>query len=515
MSRSRKNGKAEAGGRTGRRLTLTRRAPLYLILWLGALIFTQALRSTASNIFFTFVIFLPVASLVYLLVAGSSLRIHMLSEHGRVEKLTPYNYNFRVINESVVPFPFTEVILSLPRSDAVRCSDRCVRISLSPHGSYTVKNTVKFRFRGTYEIGVRCFYVYDLMRIFRRRIDIDTFESVEVLPRRLGIGDDDNRTASDSANRTVKLPNSYDRLEVSDVREYRLGDTLKSIHWNLSSKSEDLVVRDYNTGTTDLTCIFCDMSAHFPDEPPRVPETDDDSDGDAADTVSGEGSKKKKKSAKNENTAKAAKTARIAAKRPKKDGAGQSAANDGAADTHPEAHRLAADAYYADMNEFCADGVVELTIAAVLRELRAGSAVRLMWFDERAVLGAFAYEFNSPEDFEAVFDLFATAPVIRGQSARRVTELAAMLRDSCESRSIYVIPAVDDATVAAFCDMRGVAKGDTTFEVMLYDPEERYSDRDAHREYIGGCRAQLAANGAELTVRRAVGQERYGDTDGA
>ena len=96
-----------------------------------------------------------------------------------------------------------------------------------------------------------------------------------------------------------------------------------------------------------------------------------------------------------------------------------------------------------------------------------------------------------------------------------MTELAVMLRDSCESRSIYVIPAVDDATGAAFCDMRGVAKGDTTFEVMLYDPEERYSDRDAHREYIDGCRAQLAANGAELTVRRAVGQERYGDTDGA
>ena len=65
----------------------------------------------------------------------------------------------------------------LPQSNAVRCSERTAKISMSPRESYNIKNTVRFRFRGTYEIGVRCFYVYDLFRILCLRIDVNNFES--------------------------------------------------------------------------------------------------------------------------------------------------------------------------------------------------------------------------------------------------------------------------------------------------------------------------------------------------
>lgn len=486
-------GKAKKGGdaaaRPRRTLTLTRRAPIYAVLWVGALIFTQALRSTASNIFFTFVVMLPPVALVYLLIARSALKVSMLSKHGRVEKHAPYSYDFRDINESVIAFPFTEAVLVLPQSNAVRCSERTAKISMSPRESYNVKNTVRFRFRGTYEIGVRCFYVYDLFRILCLRIDVNNFESVEVLPRRLGIANDDSRTASDSAKRTVKLPHSYDKLEVSDVREYRLGDTLKSIHWNLSSKSEDLVVRDYNTGTTDISCIYCDMTAHFPDEPPRRDADDDD---DEPVTPKKESKNKKKK-----KTDKGKKHAE------ESDAPAENSAENAAM-------LLADDEYYADMNEFCADGVVELTIAAVLRELRSGSVVRLMWFDERAVLGAFAYEFTEPEDFELVFDLFATAPLVRGNERRPVTELAAMQRDTDGLRSIYVVPALDGATLAALCGDHGVSSADRSAEVMLYDPAERYYDALEHLHYIDGCRVQLAENGAALTTHGTKSEERYG-----
>ena len=108
MSEARKNkaakkgaGKVAAEERTRRTFTLTRRAPIYLVLWIGALIFTQALRSTASSIFFTFVTLLPLVSLIYLLCARGALKIHMLSEKGKVEKYAPYSYNFRVINEFI------------------------------------------------------------------------------------------------------------------------------------------------------------------------------------------------------------------------------------------------------------------------------------------------------------------------------------------------------------------------------------------------------------------------------
>ncbi len=484
MSRKYKKTREE---RTRRTLTLAAGAPIYAAVWVAALIFTQALRAAASNLFFTFIILLPITSLIYLLIARGALKVTLGGEGGKTEKLAPYEYEFRMINESWLAFPFTKVMLLLPQTNSVRCSEREVMISLAPGESYTVKNTVRFRFRGRYEIGVRCFYVYDLFRILRMRIDIDRFETVEVMPRRMWINDDAGRAVSDSAKQTVKLPNSYDKLEVSDIREYRLGDTLKSIHWNLSSKSEELVVRDYNTGTTSLTNIFCDMSAHFPDEAPRSASPGDVNGVIEADTSENAAEKSKKK------------------KKKKK-----AAATDGDENISlPAPLHLALPEYYEDMNEYCADGAVELTIAAVLRELRAGNAVRLMWFDERATLGAFAYDLTSEADLGLIFELFATAPIVRGNARRQVTDLSAMLRDSGEARNIYVVPAIDDRSLAAFCGEHS-ADGAVAVEVMLYDPGERFADPDLHRAYIENCRAQLAEGGRRLVIHnsRTAGENR-------
>ena len=89
--------------RQERTLTLTRNFYWYLVLFVGALIFTQALRSPASSIFFTFVFLLPLASLAYTLSAKATLKIFMLSDSATTEKLTPFTYEFRIINEFFLP----------------------------------------------------------------------------------------------------------------------------------------------------------------------------------------------------------------------------------------------------------------------------------------------------------------------------------------------------------------------------------------------------------------------------
>ena len=99
------------------------------------------------------------------------------------------------------------------------------------------------------------------------------FDTVSVLPRRLVMGEGEESAVSDSARESKKDPKSYEKIEISDIREYVTGDPLKSIHWKLSSKAEDFLVRDYDTGSSKKTLIFCDLSARFPTEPPeRVEE---------------------------------------------------------------------------------------------------------------------------------------------------------------------------------------------------------------------------------------------------
>ena len=441
--------KAQSSARRYKTFSLTKRFALYILLWFAALVFTQLLRAPASNIFFGFVNAFPIASLIYTFISRSVLKIYMLSDSAVTEKNKPFTYEFRIINESKLPYPFIDAYIMLPQSNSVRCAERCVKVAMAPSSDYTVSSNVMFRFRGTYEIGVCCFYVYDFFRMFRVRIDFDTFDTIYVLPRKLVIDEDGTQSVSDSTQKTKKSPVSVDKLEVSDIREYRMGDSLKSIHWNLSSKSEELIVRDYNTGTTDITYIFCDMSARFPTEKPDAPFVDPYADPSTL--------------------------------------------------PPPDINELASDEMYEDMNEFCADGVVELTVASVLRELRSGHTVKLLWFDNRSEIGAFSFELRASADFDMIFKLFATAPLAPAE--KTVAKLSAMAGETDDAKYLFILPTIDDATVATLCTMPCCSDtssyGDN--EVIVYDASVRFAHTEERQAYIEGCRGQLASSGLKLT----------------
>jgi hypothetical protein len=400
----------------------------------------------------------------------------MLSDTSVTEKNKPFNYEFRLINESILPYPFIDAYIKLPRRSSVRTTERCVRVGMPPMSNYTVKGTVKFRFRGTYEIGVTSYYVYDFFRIFRVRSQMNSFTSVYVLPRKLTLDSSDAFSVSDSAMRTVKAPYVYDKLEVSDIRDYMPGDSLKSIHWKLSSKSEEFIVNDYNTGSADISYIFCDMSAHFPEDAPvkpfvnpfEAPETEPEiteekeiEEEAAPEEEAPESNEKKEKKKKKSSE-------------PEK----------------PNIHALINDEAYEDMNEYCADGAVELTIAVILRELRSGRDVCLMWYDDRSEIGAFCYDMHSIEDFDVVFKLFASAPTVH--SSRKISRLAASVGDGTDSKVMVVLPVLDDEIVDDVSEIPRLT------EIIAYSAEERYLYPELRRAFIDQCREDFGARGIKL-----------------
>ncbi len=512
--------------------TVTPRFSTYIILFIVALVFTQALLSKVSNIFFWFIFLLPFVLLVYTLIAKSSLSVSMLCDSVTTEKNTPYTYEFRIDNRSILALPFVEAQVSIPQSNAVRCTERSVRISMAPLTSYHMKNTVSFRFRGTYDIGVKCFYVYDFFRIFRARIDVENLTTVYVLPRRLTLDETAAHSISDDTARTVRSPLVVDKLEVSDIRDYQNGDSLKSIHWKLSSKSETFIVKDYNTGTSNQTVVFCDLTPHFPDEPP----------GKKAETAEAEDKGKKKLTRAEKKAAKKARKeeAKLEADRRRKskrvkessethaisdealqarldqrnavadslDARNRSlndvinaAAEAAVPDVETvDVHELADPVFYEDMNEYLADGVVELTIASVLAELRKGHEVLLLWFDRRSDTGVFGYPLRGADEFENIYHLFATAPLCSPD--KKVTSLTAMLSDIQSAKQLFVVSTMDTAMISDLCGLPGVSDAGSfgSAEVVLYNPEERFRYPRDRALYLEGCREQLAANGLSLTA---------------
>ena len=514
-----------------RSVVCTKRFTIYLILLGVSLVFTQALLSKISHIFFWFMLLLPLPMLLYALVAKHALTVTMISESATTEKNAPYTYEFDIENHSPLAFPFIDAHLSIPQANSVRCTERVVHLAMAPLSTYHMKNTVSFRFRGTYDIGVKYFYVYDFFRMFRIRVPVSYLTSVYVLPRRLSLDDLLAQAVADSTVRTVSSPLIFDRLEVSDIRDYRMGDSLKSIHWKLSSKSEEFVVKEHNTGTSDQTVIFCDMAAHYPDEPPK---------GDETPVITEEilMTAKEKRQARKEKR-RADKEARREERRVSQRG-GRIAQT---ADTHDisdedlerrlkerqnavqrtedsqnrvvytqevevqegdtsavDVHRLLRPEHYEDMNEYLADGVVELAIASVLAELHMGHEVTLIWYDRRSESGIYAYVLKGIEAFENIYHLFATAPLTEGKN--HVTNLTAMISEVQSAKQMFVVSAMDAEMLTKLMHLPGVTDAGSlgSAEVMLYNPDDRFAYATERFAYLDGCREQLSGVGLTLRV---------------
>lgn len=442
--------------RSGRTFGISWGFWVWLALFFVALIFTQTLRAKASHVFFVFVLLLPLAMLLYVWLARAGLSVYLLSDSATIEKGKDFTFSFRVINALPLPIPFLRAQMRLPDPDGVRVRERTVMLGVLPMSATPFGNTVRFRFRGTYEIGVRSIVVYDFFHMFAIRMDVEEYNVIYVLPRRLRLSTDAADAVSDQAVRMLRRPFSPDRLEVSDMRDYRAGDPLKSVHWNLSSKSETLVVREYNTGSCATTCVFCDMRAHYPTKAPEEPEVSP-IEGEEETDIAGEAREK---------------------------------------NPEAEAARLAKSAFYEDMNEYCADGVVELAIATVEEELREGRQVWLLWFDSREEAGVCAYFVRTEEDFESIYRQFATAPVVYDE--KDVTELSVIPERFGDMRSIYVTGAMDAVSVSRFCAVSAHMSAGRETDIILYDPMERFANAHARRSYIEGCRLRLAERGYRL-----------------
>lgn len=236
---------------------------IYLLLIAFALVFTQVLLSPISGVIFLFVLFLPILSLIYLLVEVLCVKLYLNTSAQEAEKHSPVDFSLTLSNESPLPFPFVEAVITVPSDDAVRCVSQKTKLSLIPFGSYVIEKTLAFAYRGAYEIGVSELCFYDFFRLFRYRVKLDLFRELFVLPRRLTLPVESGGDSREEETETVVLQKGQDNTELSDIRSYQPGDSLRSIHWKLSGKTQDMMVRQYARNADRQTFLFVDTALRY------------------------------------------------------------------------------------------------------------------------------------------------------------------------------------------------------------------------------------------------------------
>lgn len=175
----------------------------------------------------------------------------------------PVKVTIDIINKSKLPIKKIKIKLNclVNYSETYR---KCFVVNNIMPGNNSYDTYLQLNVTGNYEIGFKKYYIYDLTGIWSRVKKASSGENVIILP----VNTDVSITLSQRIYNYFSDSDYYDELrpgydpnEVFDVREYRDGDKLRSIHWKISAKKDELYVKENSLPKGCPVVIFIDADS--------------------------------------------------------------------------------------------------------------------------------------------------------------------------------------------------------------------------------------------------------------
>ena len=214
--------------------------------------------TTGTRVYY--LVFLALAAMLLLGFASAlwtllTLKFDMKGVKARVNRGDRLMCVFSVRHMSLLPVSAIRIQLSVPSGYA---SDQEVNVTAPPFAARTFRQVIPCPHRGTYEAGVTRISVTDVFGLvcLSRRPGLRLVR-MEVLPKvnvaqpmqlqNVDMGPEFRSTASE------------DTASPSDVRRWMDGDELKKVHWKLSLRKRELMVRTYEESARPDTLVIPDL----------------------------------------------------------------------------------------------------------------------------------------------------------------------------------------------------------------------------------------------------------------
>ena len=174
---------------------------------------------------------------------GSSLQLVIRIQTGRVTAARSVLAEFEIRNRMFDTYEKKRFLMELSDSD----------------------NTFKVPFQAEHcgEMTFKCVSAkaYDIFSLFSSHIKTGIPVSCIIYPRKLNLNIEMERSSMGSARDSIMMQNrkGQDLSEMSDLRNYNEGDDIRSINWKLSSKMDELIVRQPSDPTRYNVALMPDI----------------------------------------------------------------------------------------------------------------------------------------------------------------------------------------------------------------------------------------------------------------
>ena len=159
-------------------------------------------------------------------------------------------------HKSLLPAGCLRLTLNVPGSGASRQE---ISFNAMPFAKHSYRNVITCAHRGNYEVGIRAMTAEDLFGLFSfTRKSKKKLMRVEVYPKPMPMPC--MQLKPSDMGPEFRSRATEDAASPSDIRKWQDGDELKKVHWKLSLRKQELMVRTFEESARPDTLILPDMS---------------------------------------------------------------------------------------------------------------------------------------------------------------------------------------------------------------------------------------------------------------
>jgi uncharacterized protein (DUF58 family) len=201
----------------------------------------------------------PVVQLIGVRLSLKRLKISLDGNEVRCRRGKNYKLKITVINKGLMPILNYSFMLNMHNEFSDGEQVRDINVSVPARGKRVIEIKLCPTLCGKINVAVGEVRVRDLFSFFEARLDDSARLAIAVMPIDAEF-EDKPRVAENAVDELESPQKDQTGDETVDIRAYMPGDSLKSVHWKLSAKKDELFVREKGETKGDRAVLLFELN---------------------------------------------------------------------------------------------------------------------------------------------------------------------------------------------------------------------------------------------------------------
>jgi hypothetical protein len=210
------------------------------------------------------VVSLCLLSFIVSLIARLRFTVEVQNGPSEVRRKDTAVLKIRIKNNFIMPLTPVRIYVKVMEKDRCVPQKKMLIAALAPFKEVVLNIQNDISYRGEYCIGFEKLEFFDILKLYRFTVKSDKGSMWNLIsfPRELPM---DNRNLLDENEEepdvSLTKPHGFNKDAFAYLREYRAGESLRHIHWKLSARLNNLIVKQMEANHDLSSLIFLDFTA--------------------------------------------------------------------------------------------------------------------------------------------------------------------------------------------------------------------------------------------------------------